>query len=305
MANAQDESNLQMNNISWRHHYIPEFYLRGFTNQIGKFKIFDVKGQSFIKNGKDFSPESYFYEEDGNTVATENGPDDFIEKRYGDIDNTVAEVFNRIKNSEPGTQFNLTDKDMPALQFFASVLFWRLPTNYDEIKTIINEKELHELGLFIRSKDTNEIVKDEQLEMKIRGNPNFFKATKLILPFITYKRLLDCRTPLTIQTFPKELPALCSDNPVIFNGDDSPDLYYDDLILPLTHTLVFIRGKKLGDDVMTTIKVDIDLIVLKQAKKYVSCTDPKYIEHLNRYYADNYSSVTELKAKVFQTLIER
>jgi len=294
-----------MNNISWRHHYIPEFYLKGFTNQNGKFKVFDVTRQSFIKNGKEFSPESYFYEVEGNTVATDNGPDDFIEKRYGDIDNTVAKVFNRIKNSSSETRFDLTEMDMPALQFFASVLFWRLPTNYDEIKRIINEKELHELGLFIRSRETNEIVQDVQTEMKIRANPNFFKATKLVLPFITYQRLLSCRTPLTIQTFPKELPSICSDNPVIFNGADSPDIYYDDLILPLTKTLVFIRGKKLRQDVMNTIKIDIDLIVLKQAQKYVSCTDAKYIEMLNKYYASNYTSVTELKAKVFQSLIEQ
>lgn len=294
-----------MNNISWRHHYIPEFYQRGFTNQTGKFKVFDVNRQAFIKNGKEFSPKSYFYEEDGNTITTKDGPDDFIEKRYGHIDNTVAEVFNRIKSSKPGLRFNLSDKDMPALQFFVSVLFWRLPTNYDQIKKIVNEKELHELGLFIRSIDTNKIVRDEELETKIRSDPDFFKATKLILPFITYKRLFDCRTPLTIQKFPKELPSLCSDNPVIFNGQDSPDLYYDDFIFPLTYNLVLIRGKKLRDDVMTTIKVDIDLLVLKQAKKYVSCTDPKYIELLNKYYADNYNSVTELKTKVFQSLIEQ
>lgn len=293
-----------MNNISWRHHYIPEFYLKGFTNQSGKFKVFDVTRQSFVRNGKDFSPESYFYEEGGNTVITDNGPDDFIEKRYGDIDNTVAEVFTRIRKSESGSKFNVTEKDMPALQFFASVLFWRLPTNYDDIRRIINEKELHELGLFIRSRKTNEIVRDEQTEMRIRSNPNFFKATKLILPFITYRRLLSCRTPLTIQTFPHQLPAVCSDNPVIFNGTNFPDIYYDDLILPLTHTHVFIRAKKLRNDAMTTIKIDIDLLVLKQARRYVSCTDMKYIEMLNRYYDSNYSSVAELKTKLFQTLIE-
>ena len=28
-----------MNQISWRHHYIPMFYLKGFTSKSGKFKI--------------------------------------------------------------------------------------------------------------------------------------------------------------------------------------------------------------------------------------------------------------------------
>ena len=44
-------------NISSRHHYIPQFYLRGFTNESGNFKIYDVQQKRFIKNGKDFYPK--------------------------------------------------------------------------------------------------------------------------------------------------------------------------------------------------------------------------------------------------------
>jgi len=293
-----------MNNISWRHHYIPEFYLKGFTNQDGKFKIFDVSRQLFIKNGKDFSTESYFFEEDANTIKTDKGEDDFIEKRFGDIDNRVADLFNKLRNSNADTRFGLDEKDMPLLQHFVSVLFWRIPTNYDQIEKLINEKDLHEFGLFLKSKSTNEIVRDEDLEREIRNDPNFFKAIKLLLPYLTYKRLLDCSTPLTIQPFPEQLPALCSDNPVIFENQNL-DIYYDDFIFPLSHTLVFIRGKQLNDNVLVSIKIAIDLILLKQAKKYVSCTDLKYIEMLEALYRKNYSSLDELKAYVFRTLIEK
>jgi hypothetical protein len=295
-----------MSNISWRHHYIPEFYLKGFVNENGTFKIFDVERQEFVKDGKDFTPKTHFFEIDGNTIYTENGPDDFIEtKFYSRSDNRIAEIFNRINDATPETRFGLSEEDMPALQHFVSILFWRLPTNYDQIKYLLRTKELHELGLLLKSKETNEIVKDEEFENKVRNDPNFFKALKHYLPYITYPRLLDCRTPLTIQTFPEQLPALCSDNPVIFMESNLPDIYYDDLILPLTHTHVFIRGNKIREDVLTTIKIDIDLIVLKQAKKYVSCTDTKYIELLNKYYSSNFDSLTELKRKVFDTLIEK
>ena len=103
-----------MNNTSWRHHYLPEFYLKGFTNQDGKFKIFDVHRQLFIKNGKDFSTESYFFEEDGNTIHTDKGADDFIEKGFAEVDNRVADLFNKIRNARPDTRFGLTEDDMPA-----------------------------------------------------------------------------------------------------------------------------------------------------------------------------------------------
>jgi hypothetical protein len=295
-----------MNKLSWRHHYIPEFYLKGFANSDGTFKIFDIEKNAFVKGGKDFSPQSHFFEKNGNTIYTENGADDFIEtKFFSPSDNRIAEIFNKINNSPSNSRFGLTEDDMPALQHFVSILFWRLPANYDQISYLIKTKELHELGLLLKSKDTDETVRDEEFENKIKNDPNFFKAVKHYLPYITYGRLLDCRTPLTIQTFPSQLPALCSDNPVIFEESFLPDVYYDDLILPLTHTHVFIRGNKIRKDVLAAIKIDIDLIILKQAKKFVSCTDMRYVGMLNQYYSDNFSSLKELKRKVFETLIEK
>jgi hypothetical protein len=292
-----------MNNISWRQHYLPEFYLKGFTNADGLFKIFDVSKQSFIKNGKDFSTEAYFFEVDGNTVTTDKGEDDFIEQRFADMDSRVAALFHRIRTASD-TRFGLTEGDMPALQHFISVLFWRIPTNYDNIKQLISERDLHEFGLFIRSKETDEIVRDEELESRIRNDPNFFKAIKLILPYITYKRILDCRTPLTIQTFPEQFPPICSDNPIIFESA-TPDIYYDNVIFPLTHTHVFVRAKGLDKNVMVDIKIAIDLIILKQAKRYVCCTDTKYVEMLNKLFETKYKSLDKLKADVFETLIEK
>lgn len=291
-----------MNNTSWRHHYLPEFYLKGFTNQDGKFKIFDVPRQLFIKNGKDFSTESYFFEEDGNTIHTDRGTDDFIENRFSEVDNRVGDLFNKLRNALTDTRFGLTEDDMPALQHFVSVLYWRIPSNYDQIKKLISERELHEFGLLIKSRDTNEVVRNEGLENKIRNDPNFFKAIKLILPYITYKTFLDCNTPLHIQTFPEQLPALCSDNPVIFKNPN-PDIYYDDFIFPLTHTHVFIRGNKINNIDLRHIKIAIDQILLKQAKQYVSCTDMKYVEALNDLNKKPGRSLEQLKEFLFSKLI--
>jgi hypothetical protein len=294
-----------MNNTSWRHHYIPEFYLKGFTDVNGFFKIYDVKKQSFKRNGKDFSPESHFFEKNGNTVFINNKADDFIETKYfSHTDNRIAILFDKIKNSEADTNFGLSDDDMPILQHFVSIMFWRVPTNYEQIKYLLKTKDLKAFGLILKSTKTGEEVKDESFENKLRNDPNFFKAIKHILPYVTFKRLFDCRTPLRLQTVPEQLPAICSDNPIIFEESIFPDLYFDDFIFPISHKHVFIRGK-IRDDVYNTIKIKIDLILLKQAKKYVSCTDQLYIEMLNKLFDDNYNSIDELKKEVFNELIEK
>jgi hypothetical protein len=292
-----------MNNTSWRHHYLPQFYLKGFLNKKCKFKIFDVTRQQFIKSGKDFSTESYFFEKDGNTVLKNGIKDDFIEtKFFKKQDDRIAQIFNKIRNYGNDEKFGVTETDMPELQFFVSSLFWRIPTNYDQIKYLIKTKELHELGLLIKSKNDNKTIRNKKLESRIKNDPIFFNSMKNLIPYLTYPRLFDCNTPLTIQTFPDQLPAICSDNPVIMEESILPDIYYDDFIFPLTNKLVLIRGKKINN-IMNTIKIDIDLITLKQAKKYVSCTDQKYIEMLNNYYDNNYTSLKELKTSVFHRLI--
>ena len=294
-----------MNNISWRHHYIPEFYLKGFTNNTGKFKIFDVDRQQFIKHGKEFSTESYFFEEDGNTLVNEDGASDFIEGIYSKTDDRISKLFDKIRNANPNTRFGLTEDDMPALQHFVSIMFWRLPINYDQVKHLIKEKDLRELGLLIKSTETGEVLQNSAFELKLKNDPNFFKALKQILPNLTYKRIFDCKTPLTIRPFPDGLPSLCSDNPIIFEKASFPDVYFDDFIFPLTNKLVFIRGKRINEDVMTSNKISIDLILLKQAKKYVSCTDELYIQLLNDHYNKHYKSIDELKSSVFTTLIAK
>ena len=71
-----------MNQRSWRHHYIPKFYLKGFVSEKGTFKIFDIKKGKFVRDGKDFSPESYFFEKKGNTLANDKSETDFLESSY-------------------------------------------------------------------------------------------------------------------------------------------------------------------------------------------------------------------------------
>jgi hypothetical protein len=292
-----------MNNLSWRHHYIPEFYLRGFTNGNGFFKIFDVQRELFLKSGKDFSPESFFFEKNANTVYTKTGADDFLESKfYSRDDHRIAQVFNLIKSNTVKNRFGLTEEHMPLLQHFVSIMYWRLPTNYSQVKYLLETRDLHELGLLLMSKTTGKPVRDDQFENRIKTDQNFFKAIRHLLPYITYKKLLDCRTPLHIQPFPEQFPAICSDNPLIFQKTDFPDVYFDDFIFPLTHNLVFIRGQ-LNENFSPLTKIDVDLITLKQAKKYVSCTDENYISFLNKYYSDNFGSLEEVKVKVFRSLL--
>jgi hypothetical protein len=291
-----------MKATSWRHHYIPQFYLKGFLNENDKFKIYNTVDEKFIKKGKDFSTESYFFEKDSNTVISNDEKDDFLEDFYGQTDNSISTLFDKIRNSQNLNGFGLTDAEMPALQYFIATLFWRNPKNFHKIKKLVSSSYLKDLGITLRN-EKDEIVEDKTFEKQLKDDPNFIKGMKFMIPNITYPRILGCRTPLHIQSFPKGLPSLCSDYPIIFRNQEDPDVYRDDLIFPLTNDLVFIRSSKINN-ISTTIKVEIDLIILKQAMRYVSCTDQTYIYMLQKFYKENYNNPSELIDHVFSELID-
>jgi hypothetical protein len=156
-----------------------------------------------------------------------------------------------------------------------------------------------QLGIAIKN-SLGKTIKDTDLEARLKNDPNFFKAIKFWMPLVTYTRILDCDTPLHIQAFPAGLPSICSDNPIIFQSE-KPDIYGDDFIFPLTKDIIYFRCEKFKN-ILSTIKIDIDCIILQQARKYVTCTDPKYVYLLNQYFKKNYSNLKELKNVVFGKL---
>lgn len=290
-----------MNKTSWRHHYIPQFYLNGFTSEEGNFKIFDVEKNDFVKGGKDFYPESYFFEKNGNSWITENEDSDFIEESYKNLDNKAAEIFNRINKSSQAENYNVSEKDMPMLQYFIGLMYWRNPSNYEKIKNIVDQKQLKDLGLRFTN-EKNEYIENPEMEKIMKNDDNFIKTMKIWFPSISYLGLLKCNTPLHIISIPQGFPSICSDNPLICRNPKTFQVYSDDFIFPLNTTKLFIRGDELID-FMSTVKVEIDLLIFKQAKKYVCCTDSKYLEELNKMYNKNNLNLDFLRKSIFKKIL--
>lgn len=289
-----------MSNSSWRHHYIPQFYLKGFTSKEGTFKIFDVNKDRFIKNGKSFSPESYFYDIDANSVITENEKSDFIENAYMRFDNMASSILSKIGSSNSSENFKIIDSDIAMLQYFIGLMYWRIPTNQDSLRDKLEKRRFRELGLKIM-KD-NEVIDDIDFEMEMNRNPNFVKFMRFLLPSYTYQETFDCKTPMHIVALKEGGPLVCSDNPIICMDPSTFNVYTSDFIFPLNGTRLFIRGESLNEfDNM--IKIQIDMLIFKQAIKYVSCTDDRYLTDLDRHFNKYYKNVGQLREKIMKQII--
>src|ERR1700749_3785931 len=108
-----------------RHHYLPQFYLKGFTNNQGKFLIYSVANGLFKGHGKLFPPASHFFLPDDNIVPTEGLPDDYLESIYSVNESRYARILKKIKAVDQ--DFGLNNEDVVWLNYFAGELFWRVP----------------------------------------------------------------------------------------------------------------------------------------------------------------------------------
>lgn len=283
-----------------KHHYLPEFYLKGFTNVDGQFMIYLVKKGIFKKNGKFFSPASHFFLPDDNMVITNGEKDDFLEENYSRLEGYVAKVLEKIKAVE--ANFGLDDLDVVLLQYFAAELFWRLPAQRELIGAVNNVDSLKKLGVAVIDKSSLREMNSERFESMAEDNPAHLKFLRAILPATTYWDLMDCTWPVSVLTFPKNLPAICSDNPVILRNPEKVDVYRDDLILPLAENKVMFRIRNMSRKFASTVKFHIDMLLLVQARDYVCCTDQEYVHLLASTFDENYGTAEVLRKKIFQSL---
>lgn len=281
-----------MNNISWRHHYLPVFYLKGFTKDSELIKIFNVQEKRFLKNGKEFSPESFFFEKDANTVVFGDKRNDYIETSYADFDNEMAILIEKISKSDYTTNYDVTDDDMPRMNHFVSLMYWRLPHRTNELKKVINKNDLSSLGLKIINKSGE---RQKATEEAFKNNPEFVKSYKFYNSLMDSVRGYNCRTPYSILESHKNFPFLCSDSPVIFESAN-PKVYEDDYLFPLSGNRLFIKANRTSD-FPPYLRMLVDAVVYKQAQKYVSCTDESYIQNLETLLEKQ--NIDELKAEIF------
>jgi len=295
-----------MEQISWRHHYIPEFYLKGFTNENNQFAIYSIKDKKFKKDGKLFSPESHFFKKNDNTISDlRKSPIDLLEKNYSLLDDKIATVFNKLKNEKGDNTYGITPEDRIMLQYYVSILFWRLPSNNEIVKEMTKHDMFEFLGLTVTDEYALENIKRLQFAEHIKQHKEYHKILRLWIPQMTFPTMFDSKSQTNITTFPpNKLPGICSDNPLILRHPEKLDLYNDDFILPLNRNIIFYRSAKMKDPIHSTVKIYIDMLVLLQSKELACCTDTKYIDMLIDLFHKNFKNIDHLRKSIFHHLCE-
>lgn len=264
--------------LSFKHHYLPEFYLKGFTNDKGTFSIFDYKkGQ--LKKGE-YAPSTHFFEPHRNTVEFKGAKSDLPETFYSIQDNRFAKVLQVIQSSK-GVP-NLDNFQMFAIQEFVSNIFWRLPKNDKLYKEEFKNNPLFTRSFKIVNKATGEVVNNDYskevrtsqaLEMALRAN-----ASTLSFMLNNSTDLINWRISYITKGF-----HLCSDNPLIIRDNNVKDIFDSEFLFPLTKNHLLIRTYKTITKQTLTPEFSFmtDLTVFLQGKKYCASACRDFLNTIN------------------------
>ena len=97
---------------SWRHHYLPQFYIKGFCDENEKITVYNKQYKKFEKK----SPKYIFFEANRNTFSDALGNQgDILEKLYADLESKISPHLMDAINNTTGEM---------AVETLRNLIFW-------------------------------------------------------------------------------------------------------------------------------------------------------------------------------------
>lgn len=159
---------------------------------------------------------------------------DFIETEFFKLfDDKISKLFSLINSSSPENRFSVSENEMPLLQCFVNIMYWRLPHRGREIEEMMNEDLLKAFAYRLLFESKRQNIDIKEIEKRISKDANFKKYWPSAMAIADTIKMTNCRTPLTIQPFIGGFPHVCSDNPVLFDNIVNPKVHKDDFIFPI------------------------------------------------------------------------
>jgi len=119
------------------HHYLPVFYLKGFSDDETLIHVYDKINQCYLPKSK---PESKFKENNLNNFIHENQIRfTYEESFYTPLDTKSARIFDKIKNLSIARNDELSHDEQYDLLWFITHLYWRSPYSNHLIEKIIKQ----------------------------------------------------------------------------------------------------------------------------------------------------------------------
>jgi hypothetical protein len=270
---------------SWRHHYLPKFYIKGFCDKNEKITVYNKQYKKFEKK----SPKYIFFKANRNTFSDALGnQSDILEKLYADLESKISSHLMDAINNTTG---EIAVETLRNLIFLAYLTKWRNPQydeSFKELKDIITIDDLG-LGLMADGKRVNVEIEEFFLSNLSQESKRLFLS---IQPF----RFKDDYKIIFKNSFimPSSTPCLLGDCPFLEANFDNGKVF-EDFIFPISKDQRLVYSDRISKyEFIEYFKNDEskwrefihlfstvnDLTTFHLAEKYVACADEAYLRNI-------------------------
>jgi hypothetical protein len=267
---------------SQRHHYVPQFYLKGFTNKEGYFYIFD-KQKEIIRKAY---PSEYFYGWNRNTGVIGEEKSTLLESMYAHFESTAAPDYEALKSVVDLSAFDMSA--FFSVLRFIHFLYWRIPENDSKLEKLIDEKTFSETGFDIVNKFTGKSEASEELQKQFKDVDLFRKMYRVFIPLLSLRKEYVKTDWENWKIYTRtEGNTLTSDSPIILDKYVNFGSLNEELMFPLSQNKFLIHTRRpKPSQLPSTFKMHFDMLILQQATRYACSSNKIYLELLvNELYS--------------------
>lgn len=262
--------------VSKKHHYIPRFYLTGFTDSNNLYYIYDKQTKKIWLT----TPENSFAENHRNTgtVVDQNTKEvhkyDLPEEMLAHFDNRSASAVYDIRNSKIDDDILTVDR-LYALRFFIASTFWRTPANDHIREEIINTHSFEELGFGIFNKGKRQ-AETEQMLMDI---DLWHKMYPTLLPLVSFNEPYKRNNSADFKLYYRlNQTHVVTDNSIILREFKDFSSLNEELIFPISSKVfVIATARHKPRHLPPAFNLKMDILLFDNASRYVACCNKEYL----------------------------
>jgi hypothetical protein len=268
-----------MSSDSSRHHYIPKFMLKEFTNDNGKLWVYNKKKDLIEPKAK--SPKSVFFEWDRNSTFLGKNKYVWLEELYSGLDDSMVKTYRKIIQTSEQVQ-NEREHINLALDIiiFVNFIRWRVPARDKIVFEIYDKHEIGELSLKTINKTTGEEIKNEELNQFLKNLDVFRKAQSSAIiwePWYNFNHVKFVSERVRLLTG-NQIPTLICDNPFIERSISDNVEEISEFFFPLSKDkMAYYLSDSSKVELDSKAAYLIELSKFEVAEKYVACENKEIL----------------------------
>jgi hypothetical protein len=264
------------------HHYIPQFYIRGFQSAEGFYYVYDKQTDRISRKT---SPKQLFFEWDRNSYEEDGEKKSDLEERgYSRFDDMHSLNIKALQ-TEPINANPLNDANLDMLLYFRTSLFWRIPFTDNGYADLFSKGKV-----YLQDEQGNrQGLADEGTLREFLSSEKMSKVHRVLIFQTTIEHFRATTEPIKFEHRIYESRRnwfLLGDYPMVYMNQPTSllDIVTMPLYIPLSSTRVYYNRPGIDlkfepDDVAA-----LNALIIHQAVRYVCGADRDTLGSLVNFY---------------------